>query len=66
MIYFGRMLAEGTEISALFENPTEKGIYNDFYLQPSYFQNNLDTFDFFENKFVHLLKMQDYKVQKVE
>lgn len=66
MIYFGRMLSEGTEISAHFESPAEKGIYNDFYLQPSYFKNNLDTFDFFENKFVHLLKMQDYKVQKVE
>jgi len=66
MIYFGRMLSEGTELSAHFENPEEKGIYNDFYLQPSYFKNNVDTFDFFENKFVHLLKMQDYKVQKVE
>jgi len=66
IIYFGRMLAEGTELSAHFENPAEKGIYNDFYLQPSYFKNQLDTFDFFENKFVHLLKLQDYKIQKVE
>jgi len=66
MIYFGRMLAEGVELSAHFENPAEKGIYNDFFLQPSYFKNNLDTFDFFENRFVHLLKIKDYKVQKVE
>jgi len=66
IIYFGRMLSEGTELSAHFEDPIEKGIYNDFYLQPSYFKNQVDTFDFFENKFVHLLKMQDYKVQKIE
>ncbi len=66
MVYFGRMLSQGTELAAHFDTPTYQGIYNDFLIRPGYSKDSFDNYDFFENKAIHVLKLEDYKLFKLE
>jgi len=66
MVYFGRLLSQGTELAAHFDIPMYKGIYNDFLIRPGYSKDSYDNYDFFENKAIHVLKLEDYKLFKLE
>jgi len=66
MLFFGKMLDQyGTGISYNISNPNHKGIYNDFMFRRSGSNVGYLGFDFFENKYVHILKFKNFNVYKV-
>lgn len=66
MVYFGRMLSQGTELAAHFDLPQHKGIYTDFFIRPGHSKDSFENYDYFENKAIHVLKLEDYKLFKLE
>lgn len=66
MVHFGRLLSQGTELAAHFDTPMYNGIYNDFLIRPGYSKDSFDNYDYFENKAIHVLKLEDYKLFKLE
>jgi|GEM_PF-1995101 len=66
LIYLGRMIgSNGSSLSYGFTNPPHDGIYNNYSFQQSYAPGSFTGFDFFENKYVHILRLEDYNLFKV-
>jgi len=66
MLYFGRQLVqEGTEFRHKMEYSEINGIYNNFNFRSGSADQFTGVHDFYENNHVHILKMTDYTLIKV-
>jgi len=66
MLYFGRQLIqEGTEFRNRIEFSEINGVYNNFDFKQGSVEQFTGVHDFYENNHVHILKMTDYTLIKV-
>lgn len=66
LVYFGRLLGtNGRMVSNGFSFAPHDGIYNKFSFQQSYKRGSYTGFDFYENKYVHILRLDEYNLFKV-
>jgi len=66
LVYFGRLLGtNGRMVSSGFGFAPHDGIYNKFSFEQSYKRGSYTGFDFYENKYVHILRLDEYNLFKV-
>lgn len=66
MLYFGKQLIyDGTEFRSNIQNSTQTGIYNNFEFKMGSAEQFSGSQDFYENNHVHVLRMMDYTLMKV-